>query len=301
MIVNTIFSCLQIAALIYLAAASIRINRLQTLAKNLDWVIQNPQFIKNNSEPVYWPLIAMGIVLFGIIIASSLMDSIADSMKIKYLGILIATSVLYGAYYLIYTKLSEKIPLRKERTASLSRRTLQSYVRPSLILTAKAGAMFVVLAIIISFVMHKISLALLIYDISVMGVGYCLIWVGILLGLKEKIPHENDISQVTIINVGENYRMFSMNLLIGMLFFFSLFTLFHLGLQWFGLDITRDITKETLYRLLGEPIPVFRPVFTLQQWDIISSVLSSILFIIMVKSKPFRDILSIKIKPVQLN
>lgn len=72
MIANTIFSCLQIAALLYLGAAAIRINRLQTLAKNLDWVIQNPEFVKNNSEPVYWPLIVIGTVLFGIIIASGL-------------------------------------------------------------------------------------------------------------------------------------------------------------------------------------------------------------------------------------
>jgi hypothetical protein len=90
-----------------------------------------------------------------------------------------------------------------------------------------------------------------------------------------------------------------MNLLVGMQLFITLFMLFLLGLQWFGFDIVHDGAKDALHRLLGEPIPVFRPVFTFQQWDIIYSVLSGLLFIVMAKSKPFRDILSIKIKPAQ--
>jgi hypothetical protein len=299
MIEITILSCLQIAALLYLAKGSIRINRLQTLAKNLDWVAQNKEFAEKNGEPVYWPLIAIGIALYGIIVASVLMGSMPFLINGKYTGIFGAVAILVGAYYLIDKQLSAKIPLRKERTASLTRRTLASYVHPSLILSAKIGALFAILAIIASFFIHKITLATLFYDTLIAGLCYCIIWAGIQWGLKEKIPHQNDISQVTKINVGENYRYFSMNLLIGMLLFITLFTLFLVGLQWFGFDIMHDRTKDALHRLLGEPVPAFRPVFTLLQWDIIYSVLSSLLFIGIAKSKPFRDILSIKIKPAR--
>jgi hypothetical protein len=299
MIAIAILSCLQLAALLYLARASIRINRLQTLAKNLDWVAQNREFAEKNGEPVYWPLIAAGIALFGTVIAGVLMGSMTFLINGKYAGIFGATAVLFGAYYLIDKQLAAKIPLRKERTASLARRTLESYVHPSLILGAKIGALFVACAIIASFFIHKITLATLVYDMLVAGLCYCIIGAGIQWGLKEEIPHQNDISQVTKINVGENYRYFSMNLLIGILFFITLFTLFLLGLQWFGFDIMHDRTKDALHRLLGEPVPVFRPVFTLQQWDIIYSVLSGLLFVVIAKSKPFRDILSIKIKPAR--
>jgi hypothetical protein len=299
MIAITILSCLQIAALLYFAVAAIRINRLKTLAKNLDWVAQNQEFAKENGEPVYWPLITVGIVLYGIIIAGVLIGSMTFLLNGKYYVILIAASVLFGAYYLIDKQLSTKIPMRKERTASLIRRTLESYVRPSLILSAKTGALFVALAIIAAFFIHKITVATFLYDMLIEVFCYCAIWAAIHFGLEEKMPHENDIPLVTKINVGENYRRFSMNFLIGVLFFIIIFTLFLLGCQWFGFDIVRDPAKEALHRLLGEAIPACRPVFTLQQWDIIYSMMTSILCIVMVKSKPFRDILSIKIKPTQ--
>ena len=297
MIAITILSILQISALLYLGFAAIRINRLKTLAKNLDWVAQNNEFSGKNGEPVYWPVIIMGIFLYGIIIAGVHRGSMNILLNGKYYGILVAASVLFGVYYLIDKQLSAKIPLRKERTASLIRRTLESYVSPSLILSTRIGALVVALAIIASFSLHKITVATLLYDMLIGGFCYCAIWVAIYFGLKEKIPHENDITSVTKINVGENYRRFSMNFLIGILFYIILFTLFLLGCQWFGFDIVRDPAKEALQRLLGEPIPVCRPVFTLRQWDMIYSILTSLLCVAMVKSKPFRDILSIKIRP----
>jgi hypothetical protein len=242
----------------------------------------------------------MAVVLCGILIAGIISGSLTFLVYGKYEGIGLAVVGLTGAYYLIDNKqLSAKIPLRKERTASLTRRTLESYVRPSLVLSVKAGALFVGVAIVVSFFIHRITLATLLYDMLFAGFTYFVIWAGIQLGLKEKIPHQNDISQVTKINVGENYRSFSMNLLIGMLFFITILTLFILGLQWFGLDIMHDGTKDALHRLLGEPVPVCRPVFNLLQWDIIYSILSTVLFIWIAKCRPFRDILSIKIKPAR--
>ncbi len=302
MIAIAIFSCLQIGALLYLGVTSIRINRLKTLARNLDWVVQHQEFAEKYRGPVYWPLIVVGAILYGIIIISAVKGSMSFLLNGKYLGIFVAVFVVLAVYYLIDDRLlSAKIPLKKERAASLTRRTLQHYVHPSFILSAKATTLVVMLATLASFLIHKITLGTLLYDIIFIGFGFGLIWIGIKLGLKETIPHESDISQATNIDVGENYRKFSMNLSVCIVHCISLFTLFLLGLQLFGFSTGAAIAPvyAAWYRLFGETIPASRPLLTLEQWDILGSIISSLLFIAIATSKPVRDILSVKIKPVR--
>ncbi len=297
MITITIFSVLQLAALLFLAAGSVRMNRLQTLAKNFDWVLKNENFARKNSEPVFWPLIAAGISLYGLIIAGFLSGTPETLMKLKYYGITFAAVALIGLYYYIDKKVAEKIPLKKTRNASFIRRTLSFYVNPRVLNAAISGTVFVIAAITVSWLAGRISYATFLYDLLLAVFIYGSVTLGIILGLREKIPHELDIKPVAIGNIGENYRRFSMNLFLYITNFSSLFILFLLGLQWYGLDIAHDSLRETLYRFTGEEIAAFRPVFSLIQWDIISSIITAAGCVAMVKSKPFNDIVSIRIKP----
>ena len=297
MITITVLSCLQIAALIYLGAASIRMNRLQTLSKNFDWVLQNTEFIKKHGEPVYWPLITMGIMLFGVVLASTISGSTVFFIYSKYIALFSAVTILFTSYYLIDKKVLIAIPLKKERTATFVKRTLDYYVHPGWLLGAKIGTLTTIIAAIISFVISKITFATFVVDLSCAVFCFGLIWLGIYLALKEKIPHVNDISRITTIDLGENYRKFSLGLQIGMIYFFTCFILFLIGIQWFGYVIALSPYILKIYAFFGETALPFKPIFDLVQWENISTIVSIMFFIVIVNCKPFKNIVSIRIKP----
>jgi hypothetical protein len=297
MIAFTILSFIQIAALLYLGIASIRINRMQTLSKNFEWVIQNRTFIEKYHYPILWPLFVSAVVIGGIMIAGLLKQSSDLLLWEKYIGILSAFGITTVLYYIIEKRVSSKIPLRKERSASLVKRTLGYYVHPALVTISKGATLLVIGAEIAMLLFHGISRATLLIDLTNALFAYSMLFGGIYWALIEKIPHGNDISTVTKINVGENYRKFSLNLLSGMIVVVSLLFLFQLVLQWNGFDIAISSLKGPLSIFFGETSQQYKPIFTLFQWDMISSGLSIPLFIYIAHCKPFRDILAIKIQP----
>jgi hypothetical protein len=297
MILFALLSLLQIAAMLYVGIATVRINRMQTLSKNFEWVAQNKPFLEKNHYPVLWPLIACAVAMGGIIIAGLFKESSDLLLWGKYTGILSAVGIISILYFIIEKRLFAKIPLRKERSASLVKRTVGYYVHPTFVTISKGAALLVIAAAVMVFLLQGISPTTFLIDLTNALFTYSLLFGSIFWALKEKIPHENDISMVTTVNVGENYRKFSLNLLTAATVALSLLFLIQLALQWHGYDLSQRPVEGPLSFLYGKNSEQFHPVFTLQQWDMIFSGLSIPLFLFIARCKPFRDILAIKIKP----
>jgi hypothetical protein len=134
-----------------------------------------------------------------------------------------------------------------------------------------------------SFVLNKISFPMFICYIACAIVSFGLTWFGIVQALKEKIPYVNDISMVTRVDLGENFRSFSLSLQIGMIYFFSLLLVFMTVIQWFGYVVAVGPYFNEFYAFFGEKSPQLKPVF-------------SALFIVLVHCRQLKNITSIRLR-----
>jgi hypothetical protein len=293
-VASAIASCLQIAALILAGKVSIEVLRKQTLSKNFEWVLENQDFAKRFDRPGFWPLIISAIIVLGILFYGTAIQSLKFMLWGKTIGILGALGFLTIYYYIVEMLIGRRIPVRKERTASFVKRSLSHYISRTLFLAANITAVSFVFALLVSLILHKISLATFIYDLAGAFLCYGACYGGMLWTINEKIPHKNDIAVVSKENLSENYRKFSFSLLLGMLFCISGLLSLGLGLQWFGYEFYDDPLRDALYRLTGElkvPSHLMSPYLN----DIIASVFSIPLFLYIARCKTYRDIRAISV------
>lgn len=296
MILTFLLSCIQIAALIYLGFTSVRINRMQTLSKNFDWVLHDRSFLEKYGEPLFWPLVVIGSIMSAYLLVISFSVTVSEFISIKYILLTAGIGITFLSYFVIDGKVKKYIPLKEERTARFVKRTLGQYLNPRWVTGAVASAAGTFVIIGASFVLNKISFPIFISYFSCAIIAFGLMWFGIVQALKEKIPHVNDITMVTPVDLGENFRSFSLSLQIGMVYFFSLLLVFMTVLQWSGYVIAVGPYFNEFYAFFGEKSPQFKPIFSMIQWENISSVFSTVFFIALVHCRQFKNITSIRLR-----
>jgi hypothetical protein len=269
---------------------------MQTLSKNFDWVLHNKSFLEKYGEPLFWPLIVIGSMMLASLLLISFSVTLSEFISIKYSVISAGIGITFLSYYIIDNKVKRDIPLREERTARFIKRTLGNYLNPRYVTGAVASVACTFVIIGASFVLNKISLTIFISYIAGAIISFGLMWLGIVQALKEKIPHVNDIAMITPIDLGENYRSFSLSLQIGMFYFFSLLLVFMTVIQWFGYAVTVYPYFAGVSGFFGEKAPQLKLLFTMVQWDNISSVFCAIFFIVLVHCTQFKNITSIRLR-----
>jgi hypothetical protein len=269
---------------------------MQTLSKNFDWVLHNNSFLEKYGEPLFWPLIIIGSMMSVSLLLISFSVTLSEFISIKYIVISVGIGITFLSYYIIDNKVKRDIPLREERTARFVKRTLGHYLNSRWVTGAVASVAGTFVIIGASFVLNKISFPMFVCYISSAIVSFGLMWFGIVQALKEKIPHVNDIAMVTPVDLGENFRSFSLLLQIGMVYFFSLLLVFMTVIQWFGYVIAVGPYFTEFYAFFGEKSPQFKPIFSMIQWENISTVFCALLCIVLVHCRQLKNITSIRLR-----
>jgi hypothetical protein len=118
-------------------------------------------------------------------------------------GVSVSGCLIYG---LIERNLRNKIPLSKERSASLLPKNIESYISKNLAWTSYAAIAILALAYIISFFARKISVATfagdLVFQILVDGICLATIWYVI----RERVPHKKALSPAVSEDIGKLYK-----------------------------------------------------------------------------------------------
>ncbi len=273
LITSTIISVLQLAAMTAAVVASLQVNRKQTLSKNFEWVISNPQFARRYSDPPLWPLFIAAFIVVAAVLYVTLTASGTVLLWTKTGGIFGAMAVLVPLYYFLEKKIGDQIPLRENRSASFEKRRVSHYVPRQQLWFANSTTIAALSAFAVLLIADKISVGMCITYLINGIILYGILYGSMLLAVNEKTPHHIDTAIVTKEHVSENYRIFSVRLMTIVIMFISALMLTIAGFMWYG------------YILADSPF----------QLDMILSFLSIPLFLYIARCKAIRDIVTVKI------
>ncbi len=289
----TVATVVQIIALWYLLQVAFENSRSFTLSKNSKWVSKNSDFLDKYRKPSgAFILITLGALLSAVIFYLQT-DALDMAWSVKNGGILLSLFPL-----IIYSLIKEKkigsgIPDKTVRVATLQQRTLSDYIpKPVQIMTIIVTILTVALPII-SFGIQKISISAMVFDLLFALFGYGVCYGTVIHTLNKKEPHPSELKPFTTEDITENYRSFSIRIMIGAAFVFSLLSIAFIVAQWSGQTLILTPAVSKVYGWFGETVP--DALVSKYRWDAIISLLSSVLFIGMALSKPLQNYRSTKL------
>lgn len=278
----------QLAVIVYLFIVSFEVMRKFTFSKNLAWVQENSNFAQRYARSSWWPVIGWGGIMCALFIFFGFNGSYSMLFWTRIIGICGVSVLGYLTYWLIERNIRNKIPLSKERFASLLPKKIESYITKNLARTSYAAIAILALAYIISFFAGKISVATfagdIVFQILVDGICLATIWYVI----KSKVPHKKALSPAINEDIGKLSKVINIKLCSLFIVFYSLLALAELVMQWHGYEIPSPLASGW-YGLFNETRPPL-PIITQSTWDIIVSALSIPLFVYMANNKFMRAI-----------
>ncbi len=292
-ILYTVAAVVQIIALWYLLQVAFENSRSFTLSKNSKWVSKNSDFLEKYRKPSgAFILIVLGALLSAVIFYLQT-DALDMAWSVKNGGIIMSLFPLIIYALFKEKKIGSAIPDKTVRGASLQQRTFGDYIpKPVQILAISITVLTIALPII-SFGMEKISISAMVFDLLFALFGYGVCYGTIINTIRKKEPHPSELKPFTTEDITENYRSFSVRLMIGAVFVFSLLSIAFVVAQWSGQTLIVTPAVSKVYGWFGETVP--DALVSKYRWDAIISLLSSVLFMGMALSKPLQNYRSTKL------
>lgn len=285
-------SVVQFFAIAYLLMVALENFRAYTLMQNSEWLLKNSDFVSKYRKPSGLLIfLTYGVVLAGFF--SFIGNSLETAWIVKNGGILIALLVLTTIHTYREKMLEKQIPSSTIRIAVLEKRTIDSYVSKFHVRSAIAAPVALVMFILLSFSVGRISLSELTFDLLFASLVYGIAWGTIIHVVKKKEPHSKDLEKFSSESIIVNYRTFSVKLMIGAVFVFTLFMLIFTAVQWSDKVLFITPLYLKVYSWFGDTVPDV--LISKYLWDVIVSLFSSFLFFYMGFHKSFQSYRSSKL------
>jgi len=292
-IIFTLASVTQLIAIVFLLWVAVENSRSFTLSKNSEWVMQNLEFKETfKNIPPTFILLAFGLVLISTIFYLAT-GAVEMAWVVKNSGIIAVLLIGVGFNSLKEKKIASRIPEQTVRTATLQKRKIEHYVPKFLKILSISSAGIVVVFNVVSYLFAKITVAAFTFDML-----FALFVFGICFGtitymVRKKEPHIKELQPMSRENISENYRTFSVRIMVGALLVFSILLLIFTAVQWGNSTLFITPAVSNVYSWFGETVP--RALLSKYLWDAILSLLSAGLFVYMGSHKSLQDYRSSKL------
>lgn len=288
--IQILAAMIQIGAMAWLGAASLDILRKQTLAKNMHWVLEHPEFLRRHHRPEYRLLIALTVVGLAFLLWSNLTQSFPTA-HVKNGVILVVALILSAFHGLQEKRIGMLIPAPERRSATLKPRTTCAYVPKILQRTADASLALLALGFVSTFAVGLISADfLLACAVSFLILATTLGW-GRWAVLTENSPHFQQVRMISDKDLSENYRRFSLQLFLILQTYFVILLTAMLVFQLNGFQLVQNPLQDLLRPWLGgEVLPV---LLRYDHYDVFVSLTLVPLLLYIPMNSAFRDIRSI--------
>ncbi|MEN9308188.1 MAG: hypothetical protein RL173_2120 [Fibrobacterota bacterium] len=289
MIQSISVAILQILALSWMGYASLDIMRKQTMAKNMPWVLEHPDFLRRHHRADSRWLVSLSAVCIALVVAGPWVFPTILVVHVKNAAILAVVSVLCVVHPLQEKRIGDSIPKMMQRSASLRKRSTGDYAPKWLRWSADGAFAAMCLAFGVTFLVGSVptSFALAV-GISIAVAAVSMGW-GRWAAISEKSPHFQQVRMVSDKDLSENYRRFAVRLMLILQLYIVGFLALILVFQIQGTPLVQNPFQDMLANWLGEANG-HPPVLSYAQYDVVLSLATIPLFLYIPFNQAFADI-----------
>lgn len=282
-------SWILMGSLAWMGAASLDVLRKQTLAKNMDWVLANPDFLRRHLRAPLWPLLTL--TLLGMVVVAFGFWSL-PALQAAYLkngAILVVVGILCAMHAVQEGRIAQAIPKPDRRSASLRPRSMENYAPKGLRWSADVALLLVCLGAVAAWISGAVTMAFVAaFAISIATLVASVGW-GRWAALSEKSPHFQQVRRITDKDLSENYRRFSLQLLLALQLGIVVLLAAQLFAQLAGWQLVQNPLQEWLRGAFGEG-PTHPVLVRYEHYDAVVSILAAILVAWLPWTSAFEDI-----------
>ncbi|HNY32299.1 MAG TPA: hypothetical protein PKO15_15550 [Fibrobacteria bacterium] len=287
-------SWILMGSLAWMGTASLDVQRKQTLAKNMDWVLENPDFLRRHLRAPLWPLFAltlfcMVVIAFGFWSLPSL-----EAVYLKNGTILAAAGILCAVHGFQESRIAQAIPKPDRRSATLRPRSLENYAPKAFRWSADAALLLVSLGVLVAWSLGAVTAAFAVaVAISIATLVGVVAW-GRWATLSERSPHFQQVRRITDKDLSENYRRFAVQLMLSMQLVVALLVAVQLAVQLAGWQLVHNPLQTMLQEVFGGQ-RTFPVLVRYEHYDAVVSILAAILVAWLPWTPAFADIRKINL------
>lgn len=280
---------LQILAMSWMGLASLDILRKQTLAKNMPWVLEHPDFLHRHHRADFRWLLASTVACIALLVAGPWVFPSVPFAYLKTAAIMLAVGFLCVVHSVQEKRIGEAIPKMAQRSASLRQRSLAGYA-PSWLRWSADGALFaLLLALVVTFFVGVVPASFSVATgVSIAFAAVSLGW-GRWAAIAENSPHFQQVRMVSDKDLSENYRRFAVRLMLILQIYLVVLLAAILVFQILGRQLVQNPFQEMLRKWFGEPegLPA---ILSYEQYDVVLSLSMIPLFLYIPFNQAFADI-----------
>lgn len=286
---SIVVAILQILAMSWMGLASLEIMRKQTLAKNMPWVLEHPDFLRRHHRPDSRWLLALTALCIVLVVAGPWVLPSVFVAHMKNAAILVVASVLCVVHSAQEKRIGVAIPKMTQRSASLRQRSIDGYASKWLRWGADGILAAMCLALIATFSVGVVPTSFAVATgVSVAVAAMSLGW-GRWAAISENSPHFQQVRMVTDKDLSENYRRFAVRLMLILQIYIVGFLAAMLVFQIQGARLVQNPFQDMLAKWLGET-EALPPILSYAQYDVVLSLSMIPLFLYIPFNQAFSDI-----------
>lgn len=286
---SIVVAILQILAMSWMGLASLEIMRKQTLAKNMPWVLEHPDFLRRHHRPDSRWLLALTALCIVLVVAGPWVLPSVFVAHMKNAAILVVVSVLGVVHSVQEKRIGDAIPKMTQRSASLRQRSIGVYA-PRWLRWGADGAFAVsCFALIVAYSVGVVPTSFAVATgVSVAVAAVSLGW-GRWAAISENSPHFQQVRMVSDKDLSENYRRFAVRLMLILQIYIVVFLAMILVFQIQGTQLVQNPFQDMLAKWLGETeaLPL---ILSYAQYDVVLSLSMIPLFLYIPFNRAFSDI-----------
>lgn len=286
---SIVASWILMGSMAWMGAASLDVLRKQTLAKNMDWVLEHPDFLHRHLRAPIWPLLALTLLCMAVVAFGFGGLPAQEAVYLKTGAILLAAGILCAVHSLQEKRIAGTIPKPDRRSASLRPRNMAAYAPKVLRWAADAALLLLCLGAAVAWISGAVAASFAVaFGVSVVVLASSVGW-GRWAALSEKSPHFQQVRRITDKDLSENYRRFSLQLLLALQLGIALILAAQLGAQLAGWQLVHNPLQDWLRGVFGETATL--PVLVrYEYYDAVVSILAAGLVAWLPLTSAFRDI-----------
>lgn len=286
---SIVVAILQILAMSWMGLASLEIMRKQTLAKNMPWVLEHPDFLRRHHRPDSRWLLALTALCIVLVVAGPWVLPSVFVAHMKNAAILVVVSVLCVVHSAQEKRIGDAIPKMTQRSASLRQRSVDGYAPKWLRWGADGAFAAMCLALIATISVGAVPASFaMATGVSVAVAVVSLGW-GRWAAISENSPHFQQVRMVSDKDLSENYRRFAVRLMLILQLYIVGFLAMLLVFQIQGTQLVQNPFQDMLAKWLGET-EALPPILSYAQYDVVLSLSMIPLFLYIPFNQAFSDI-----------
>ncbi len=286
---SIVASWILMGSMAWMGAASLDVLRKQTLAKNMEWVLDHPDFLQRHLRAPLWPLLALTLLCMAVVALGFGGLPVLEAVYLKNGAILVAAGILCAVHSVQEKRIADTIPKPGRRSASLRPRNMAAYAPKLLRWAADVALLLLCLGAATAWISGAVTMSFAVaFGVSVAVLALSVGW-GRWAALSEKSPHFQQVRRITDKDLSENYRRFSLQLLLALQLGVALILAAQLGAQLAGWQLVHNPFQDWLRGVFGETATL--PVLVrYEHYDAAVSILAAGLTAWLPWTSAFRDI-----------